>query len=146
MADILPVWTNPHRSGEPVAVAGRAVGRDVGDEGVHHRCRDRDGAVLLRLAPRLVPGGQLPVLVVAALGGYPSRRYAVVASGAATLGRFCTRLAAWLIEPPYPNLGGHCGRNRPGAADQSGKQRLKSTTTPTGTYRLQQMPTPDCSS
>ena len=37
------------------------------------------------LLSRLVPGGQIPVLLAAALGGYPWRRYAVADIGAATL-------------------------------------------------------------
>jgi membrane protein DedA with SNARE-associated domain len=37
------------------------------------------------LLSRLVPGGQLPVLVAAAIGGYPWRRYAIADIGAVTL-------------------------------------------------------------
>ena len=37
------------------------------------------------LLSRLIPAGRLPVLLVAALGGYPLRRYAVVDIAAATL-------------------------------------------------------------
>lgn len=37
------------------------------------------------LVSRLVPGGRIPVLVAAALGGYPWRRYAAAAAAAALL-------------------------------------------------------------
>ncbi|BEP12056.1 VTT domain-containing protein [Acidothermaceae bacterium B102] len=37
------------------------------------------------LLSRLIPAGRLPVLLAAALGGYPLRRYALVDLGAATL-------------------------------------------------------------
>lgn len=37
------------------------------------------------LVSRLIPAGRLPVLLAAALGGYPMRRYAVADIGAATL-------------------------------------------------------------
>ena len=54
------------------------------------------------LLSRLVPGGQLPVLVAAALGDYPWRRYALVDLGAATLWSVlyaCTGLAGRAIFP-----------------------------------------------
>lgn len=56
---------------------GRAVAR-LQDQLRRHELR----ALLLS---RLVPGGQLPVLVVAALGGYSWRRYATADAAAATL-------------------------------------------------------------
>lgn len=37
------------------------------------------------LVSRLVPGGRIPVLVAAALGGYPWKRYTTAAAGAAVL-------------------------------------------------------------
>ncbi len=37
------------------------------------------------LVSRLVPGGRIPVLVAAALGGYPWKRYTTAAAGAALL-------------------------------------------------------------
>jgi membrane protein DedA with SNARE-associated domain len=50
---------------------------------VQHRLREHELSTLL--LSRLVPGGQLPVLVAAAVGDYSWRRYAIADMGAALL-------------------------------------------------------------
>ncbi len=52
-------------------------------ERVEHRVQRHELRTLL--LSRLVPGGQTPVLIAAALGGYPWHRYVVADIGAATL-------------------------------------------------------------
>ncbi len=63
-------WLNRRRQGE---LADR----------MHRQISEHEVRTLL--LSRLVPGGQIPVLVAAALGGYPWRRYAAADLGAATL-------------------------------------------------------------
>lgn len=74
------------RAGEPLA---RRVGwlRPDDPETRLHRLRESIEEHELRtlLVSRLVPGGRVPVLLVASLTGYPARRFASAAVGAATL-------------------------------------------------------------
>ncbi len=74
------------RWGEPLA---QRVGWLQRDNPQAALARLREGIerneVRTLLVSRLVPGGRIPVLVAAALGGYPWRRYTTAAAGAAVL-------------------------------------------------------------
>lgn len=73
-------------AGESLAQRVGWLSRDKPAEGLARlRTRVEDNEVRVLLLSRLVPAGRIPVLLAAALGGYPWRRYASAAVGAALL-------------------------------------------------------------
>ena len=65
------------------------------------------------LLSRLVPGGRIPVLLAAALGGYPFRRYAARISGRRRSGPSCTPRSGWPGRRSSPSRGRACSRPSP---------------------------------
>ncbi len=85
------------------------------------RFRDQISAHELRtlLLSRLVPAGRLPVLLAAAIGGYPFRRYVTADLGAALLWSIVYAAIGLLGRSVFPRaVAGHCRRDRPGRRDQ----------------------------
>ncbi len=73
-------------AGEPLAHRVGWLQRDAPAETLGRlRAQVEAHEVRVLLLSRLVPGGRVPVLLAAALGGYPWRRFAIADVGAATL-------------------------------------------------------------
>lgn len=73
-------------AGKPLAERVGWLHADDPDGTLQHlRARLEADEVRSLLLSRLVPGGRVPVLLAAALGGYPLRRFATADVGAATL-------------------------------------------------------------
>ncbi|MDO9378592.1 MAG: VTT domain-containing protein [Nocardioidaceae bacterium] len=91
--------------GEPLAHRVGWLNRDDPDGALARTtARIEQNEVRVLLLSRLVPGGRIPVLLAAALGGYPWYRFAVANVGAATVWAIVYAAIGMLGDALFPSV------------------------------------------